>query len=213
MAFVAAIGYGPAKMVTGYANDPAPFDTIARTFGGDALSAFVDIAGLLSFFAAALAIVNGGARILFTVGRDGLMPRWLGYAHPTRHTPIAAVTALCVLGLVSGLALGFGLTPIGAFGFLGLLDALFVLLIYILVSVACLRFFRRKRREQFNLLRNGILPVLGLIITGVLTLLVIASTLLPSTGQPAAYYAIPVVVAVWLALGIVGSLLVKVSNE
>jgi len=210
MAYAATVGYGPAQMVSGFAKDQAPFDTIARRFGGDALTGLVDVAGLLSFFAAALAIVNGGARILYTVGRDGLLPRWLGRAHPVRHTPVAAVTTLCVLGLVSGLALGFALDPINAFGFLGLLDALFVLLIYVLVSIACLRFFRRQRRAQFNVLRNGILPALGLLITGLLVLLVIVAAAL-TPDQPAAYVAIPFVVGGWVALGIVGSRLVRIT--
>jgi amino acid transporter len=207
MSYAATVGYGPAQMVSGFAKDQAPFDTLARSFGGDALTTLVDVAGLLSFFAAALAIVNGGARILYTVGRDGLLPRWLGRAHPTRHTPVAAVTTLCMLGLVSGLALGFALDPINAFGFLGLLDALFVLLIYVLVSVACLRFFRR--RAQFSLLRHGILPALGLLITGSLALLVIVAAAL-TPDQPAAYIAIPFVVGGWLVLGIIGSRLVRI---
>jgi amino acid transporter len=209
MAYVATVGYGPDKMLTGYFNDLAPFDTIAHNFGGETLAVLVDIAGLLSFFAAALAIVNGGARILYTVGRDGLLPRWLGHAHPTRHTPVTAVAVLCALGLVSGLALGFGLGPRDAFGFLGLLDALFVLLIYILVSVSCVRFFRQKRRAQFNALRHGVLPVLGLLITSVLTLLVVVAAL----TQPGAYVAIPLVVGGWLALGIVGSIFVRVAPD
>jgi amino acid transporter len=213
MAYVATVGYGPDKMVTGYYNDLAPFDTIAHSFGGDTLAVLVDVAGLLSFFAAALAIVNGGARILYTVGRDGLLPRWLGRAHATRHTPVAAVAALCTLGLVGGLALGFGLGPRNAFGFLGLLDALFVLLIYILVSVACLRFFRRRRRAQFNLLRHGILPMAGLFITGILTLLVLAAALTSNTPGTGAYVAIPAVVGVWLLLGIVGSRLVRIVPD
>jgi amino acid transporter len=196
-------------MLTGYFNDLAPFDTIAHSFGGETLAVLVDIAGLLSFFAAALAIVNGGARILYTVGRDGLLPRWLGHAHPTRHTPVTAVALLCALGLVSGLALGFGLGPRDAFGFLGLLDALFVLLIYILVSISCVRFFRQKRRAQFNGLRHGVLPVLGLLITSILTLLVVVAAL----TQPGAYVAIPLVVGGWLALGIVGSLFVRVAPD
>src|SRR5258705_7595780 len=152
-------------MATGYANDTAPFDTIARRFGGPAFAGLIDVVGLLSFFSAALAIVNGGARILFAVGRDGALPRWLAQTHAARQTPIAGVAALCVIGLVAGLGLGFLLTPIKAFAFLGTLDAILVLLIYILVNVACIGFFWRKRRARFNPVRHGLIPALGLLIT------------------------------------------------
>ncbi len=196
MAYVATVGYGVNHMVSGYANDPAPFDTIGRHFSGSALAAFIDIAGILSFFGAALAIVNGGARILFSVGRDGLLPRWAAWAHPVHQTPVGAVTLLCVVGLISGLFLGFFMSPIGAFGFLGTLDALFVILIYGLVNVACIRFFWSKRRASFNILRHGVFPVLSTLIIVAIFVFAILSP------GPAPLSAIPYVVGIWLLLGI-----------
>jgi amino acid transporter len=160
----------------------------------------VDLAGVLSFFSAALAIVNGGARILYTLGRDGLMPPPINWAHPTRGTPGGAIAFLCGLGLVSGLALGFTMTPFGAFNFLATLDALFVLLIYVLVSVACVRFFLHKRRERFNVARHAVIPVLGTLVAGGIALL----ALLQPGPDPLSY--IPFVVGGWLALGAVVTL-------
>lgn len=112
-------------------------------------------------------------------------------------TPVGAVTLLCVIGLVSGILLGIFLTPINAFAFLGTLDALFVILIYILVNIACLRFFWRKRREHFNWFRNGLFPVLSTLITIGIFIAAIAS---PGSGALAA---IPFVVGIWLVLGVV----------
>lgn len=195
MAYIATVGYGPANIVNRFASDAAPFDTIARKFSGGSLALLVDLAGLLSFFSAALAIVNGGARILFTLGRDGLMPPPINWAHPTRGTPAGAIAALCGLGLVSGLALGFTLTPFGAFNFLATLDALFVLLIYVLVSVACALYFTRKRREKLSVLRHIVTPALGAIVAGGISVLAL---LQPGVGA-LAY--IPAVVGVWLLLG------------
>ena len=197
MAYVATIGYGVHNMVTGYANDPAPFDTIGRHFGGGTLAVLLDVAGILSFFGAALAIVNGGARILYTVGVDGLLPRWTAFLHPKRQTPIGAVTGLCIVGLVSGIGLGIAFTPIGAFGFLGTLDALFVILIYALVNIACVRFFWRKHRDRFNILLHGVFPVLSTLIIAAIFL----SAILSPGPAPLSY--IPYIVAVWIVLGVV----------
>ncbi|MEO7000921.1 MAG: hypothetical protein ABI068_03880, partial [Ktedonobacterales bacterium] len=140
--------------------------------------------------------VNGGSRILFAIGRDGMLPRWLGWTHPTRQTPGAAITLLSGIGLVVGIGMGLLLEPLNAFEFMGTLDALFILLIYVLVNVACLRFFWRKRRAQFSVWRHGLLPVLGMLISGLIFLAAVASP-----GSGALVYA-PVVVAVWLALGL-----------
>ncbi|MBF6592336.1 MAG: APC family permease, partial [Ktedonobacterales bacterium] len=196
MAYAATLGYGLNNITTGYARDVAPFDTIARRFGGETFAVLIDLVGVLSFFSAALAIVNGGARILYTVGRDGLLPRWLAWTHPTRQTPGGAIVLLCGIGLVSGIALGLALTPITAFTLLGTLDALFVLLIYVLTNVACARFFWRQRRARFNLVRHGLFPLLGTLITGGIFVLAMLS---PGQGPLSA---IPFVVGVWLVLGL-----------
>ncbi|HEY7021964.1 MAG TPA: APC family permease [Ktedonobacterales bacterium] len=202
MAYAAVMGYGMDNMVSGYAKDAAPFDTIARAFGGNTLAVLVDIAGILSFFSAALAIVNGGARIIYTLGRDGLLPRPLAWTHPTRQTPAGAITLLCGIGLVAGVPLGLALTPISAFGFLGTLDALFVLLIYFLVSAACIRFFWRSRREGFKFVRHGVIPALGMLITGGIVTLALISP----GAAPLSY--IPWVVGAWLLIGIPLALIV-----
>ena len=156
----------------------------------------IDLVGLLSFFGAALAIINGGARIIYTVGRDGLLPRWTAWLHPVRQTPVGSIVGLCVFGLVVGLLLGFIMTPIGAFGFLGTLDALFVLIIYALVCIASIRFFWRKRRAQLNIFRHGVVPVLGtLLILTIFVFLVIAPA-------PPPLNLIPFILAVWVLLGV-----------
>jgi len=196
MAYVGTVGYGVNRMVTGYANDPAPFDTIGRQYSGPFFVVLIDLVGLLSFFGAALAIINGGARIIYTVGRDGLLPRWTAWLHPVRRTPVGSITGLCIFGLVVGLLLGFIMTPIGAFGFLGTLDALFVLIIYALVCIASIRFFWRKRRAQFNIFRHGVVPVLGtLLILTIFVFLVIAPA-------PPPLNLIPFILAVWVLLGV-----------
>ena len=202
MVYAAVMGYGPDKMVSGYGQDLAPFDTIARAFGGETLAVLVDIVGILSFFSAALAIVNGGARIIYTLGRDGLLPRPLAWTHPTRQTPGGAITLLCVLGLIAGIPLGLAFTPFYAFGFLGLLDAIFVLLIYFLVSAACIRFFWRSRRSGFKFVRHGVIPALGLVITGGIAVLGTFS------GDTAPTIYIPYVVGAWLLIGIPLALIV-----
>ncbi len=195
MAYVATVGYGIDKMATGYANDNAPFDTISRALSGNTLTVLIDLAGVLSFFGAALAIINGGARIIYTVGCDGLFPRWTTRLHARRQTPVGAISALCVFGLASGIALGAALEPINAFAFLGVLDALFILLIYLLVNIACFRFFRRKRPARFKLVRHGIFPALSTLFIGAIFLALFASP----GDFPLSI--VPAIVGGWVILG------------
>jgi len=197
VAYAGTVGYGLDKMVTGFANDPAPYDTITRKFSSPLLVVLIDLAGVVSYFSASLAIINSGARIMYKVGHDGLIPRWTAWLHPTRLNPVVAITTICVLGLVIGLIAGFAMKPLVAFGFWGTLDALFVMLVYALVCIASIIFFWRKRRAQFNILRHVISPVLGTIIMGaVFVFLLIAPA-------PPPLNAIPYVLAIWVLVGIV----------
>src|SRR5579883_1122317 len=118
MAYVAQLAMGSTRMATGFANDPAPFDTIGRQYSGPWLVVLIDLVGLLSFFSAAIAIINGGSRVMYAIAREGVLPSWLAWLHPVRQTPVGAVTIFCGFGLVVGLLLGYTMTPIGAFGFL-----------------------------------------------------------------------------------------------
>ena len=132
----------------------------------------------------------------YAASRDGALPRWLSWTHPTRGTPVAGVVMLCGIGLVAGIGLGLLMTPITTFAFFGTMDAILVLLIYVLVNISCILFFARKRRQRFNLLRHGIIPSLGLLIT----VGIVAAAVASPGPEPLSY--IPIIVAVWLALGL-----------
>src|SRR5262249_6584944 len=152
---------------------------------------------------AALAIINSGARIIYTIGRDGLLPSWTARTHTRRSTPIAAITALCLFGLICGLPLGFIMTPIKAFDFLGTLDAIFILLIYVLYNVACLFSFLRKSRDQFQWFRHGIVPVLS---TVLMFGIFVAAAISPG---PTPLSFVPYVLCTWIVLGLGTLLLIR----
>ncbi len=196
LAYAATIGYGMNNIVTGYAHDTAPFDTIARRFGGNTLAVLVDVVGILSFFGAALAIINGGARILFAVGRDGLLPSWMARTHPRYHTPVGPIMVLCLVGLIVGIGFGLWLTPIGSFTLFGTLDALFVLTLYGLVNVACIRFFWQQRRQQFRLVRHGIVPCVS---TLMIAVILVSALISPGSGP---LTSVPFVFGIWCVLGL-----------
>jgi APA family basic amino acid/polyamine antiporter len=61
--------------------------------GGSALLAAlvtVSAAGALT------GIILTGPRVYYSMAKDGLAPRWLGYVHPVRHTPSHAIVAQAI---------------------------------------------------------------------------------------------------------------------
>ena len=68
------------------------------------------------------------------------------------------------------LFLGLPLRPVTGFALTATILVDIFAPMYILLNIACLMYFLRFRREEFNLVRHGILPVLGAVafIPGVL---------------------------------------------
>jgi len=74
--------------------DPAAWGTLGRTYWGAGPTILIDIASVVALIAGALAAQNGAARMLFALGRDGLLPRALGGTLRRFGTPVTALTVL-----------------------------------------------------------------------------------------------------------------------
>ena len=203
MSYVATLGYGIHNMVA-FAQDAAPFDTIARHVWGSGFALLIDFAGIMAGYACAVAFLNGAARIVYAMSREELFPRWLAHIHPNYRTPTNAILGLSGGPAVVGLGLGVLWTPIQAYAFLGTVLTLAALAIYGLISLACWRYFSTTRQtrlernstNRFGWLRHALLPWLSMIeVSGVLV-----GTLYPP--PPAPLHLAPVVVLIWLLLGI-----------
>jgi amino acid transporter len=75
---------------------------IARTIGGNAFAALF-LAGLVvAQFASGIAAQAGASRLMYAMGRDGVLPKKLfGYLQPKLHTPAFAIVLTGVVGLVA----------------------------------------------------------------------------------------------------------------
>jgi amino acid transporter len=75
---------------------------IAKTIGGDLFSS-VFLAGLVvAQFASGLAAQAGASRLLYAMGRDGVLPtRFFGYVQPTFRTPALSILLTALVGLIA----------------------------------------------------------------------------------------------------------------
>ena len=130
------------------------------------------LAGLTSTLGVLIAAVNSQCRLIFNAGREGLLPRWIGYVHPVRRTPVNAIIAF--VGLAGVVTLGWALGHwIG--GSSGSLDALtfffesssmgtiLILFVYLASNVALPFFYRKYRPAEFNIFKHVVLPFLGVV--------------------------------------------------
>ncbi len=190
-------GYGlnnPAHLKA-FLGDANPFVTLAHR---DApwLEQLVDLCAVAGIFSCFLAIHNTTVRIIFSMGRDGVLPPTLGRVHARWFSPDAAIYVQTVFTLAVGLPLGAWLGPgaTGAYGFTGAIGTVAIVIVYMLSNVALIRYFRRV--GAFNAFSHGLIPALG-----------VAALAYPlwSTGQPgqaSPYNLVPYVVLVWLVVGL-----------
>jgi amino acid transporter len=154
--YVTTVGWG-APDIGKLPADPAPWDTLGRTYWGAGPTILIDIASVVALVAGALAAQNGAARMVFALGRDGLLPRPLGRTLRRFGTPVAALTVLLAASIAVGLGFGLGFGPLPAFSLLSLIVTLCALGVYALAQFGLARYFWRL--GQFNPFWHGLLPL------------------------------------------------------
>jgi amino acid transporter len=146
----------------GYIESPDPWREMAHHLGGF-WSFLVVIALLNSVIAGTQAGMNGTSRLLFAMGRAGIMPAAFTRIHPRYRTPYLAaiVGAVVTLGLMITAFESFhGAFP-GFVFFLTVVSLVFLVL-YALVCVDCLILFTTRWRADLSPLRHVVLPILGI---------------------------------------------------
>jgi amino acid transporter len=156
------------------------------------------VAFFSSVMAVALACNNVSTRMWYKQGQIGAFPRVLGRVHPTYRTPTVAIGFQFALNLFTGLILGFIWGPDLIFFFLtGLTLVLGVIFVYTLANVGVFFFYRREYPSEFSWLSHLLVPVAA---TAALAYLLVKSF---QPFPPAPYKWAPLIVGLWLILGVV----------
>ena len=124
------------------------------------------VAGVTSILGSLIGLVNSQARILFSSGREGLLPQFLGKIHPRHQTPHIAIWIFLIISVL--LILGFGLlagvAPLDYFGFAGTLGTIPIILTYMLTNLALPVYVIRFHRSDLDILRHILLPIAGTLV-------------------------------------------------
>src|SRR3984885_9816436 len=170
-ATVTAFHYSPAALAL-----PAiPFINVAHGVVAW-LAFFAFAAGLTSTIGVLIAAVNSQCRLIFNAGREGLLPRWIGKVHPTRLTPVNAI--ITFVGIASAITLvwalghwigghGNSLSATNFYDESATMGTILILVVYFLANLALPFYYRKYRPAEFNVLKHGILPILGMIVIAI----------------------------------------------
>jgi len=120
--------------------------------------------------------VNSQCRLIFNAGREGLLPRWIGYVHPVRRTPVNAI--ITFVGIASAITLvwalghwigghGNSLSALNFFFESSTMGTILILFVYLAANVALPFYYRKYRPDEFNVIKHAVLPALGVAVVGI----------------------------------------------
>jgi len=201
-ALTAGYGLNDPTHLKAFLVDSNPFVTLAH-HDAPWLEQIVDLCAVAGIFSCFLAIHNTTVRIIFSMGRDGVLPPVLGRVHARWFSPYTAIYVQTIFTVAVGFPLGVWLGPgaTGAYGFTGAIGTVAIVIVYILSNIALIRYFLRS--GSFNAVLHGVIPLLG-----------VAALAYPlwSVGQPGQAYPynlVPYIVLVWLAAGVAAFLYLR----
>ncbi|HEX7324378.1 MAG TPA: APC family permease [Rhodanobacteraceae bacterium] len=140
---------------------PVAFFQIAREVGGQPLYALLIVVDVIAVgLANSLASQSAIARILYSMGRDRILPasRFLMHIHPRFKTPVNAIVVVACLSVILALALSEeALIKLVNFGALSA---------FMLLNVSVFAYFFIRKRRYAGVFRYLVLPLAGLAIVG-----------------------------------------------
>lgn len=138
--------------------DTAPLELVGH-LGGAAMQAFFLTAYLIGCFASATASQASTSRVLYSMGRDRVLPqRIFGVLHPRFQTPVFAILVIGVVSLLAIVLTADFVFSIISFG---------ALAAFSIVNLAVIKFFiiDRKERGVAAILKYAVVPLIGFALT------------------------------------------------
>ncbi|HEY5990710.1 MAG TPA: APC family permease [Streptosporangiaceae bacterium] len=168
--YAMAIGFGVDNGAK-WGADPFALKTVATTFVGSWLGTLVEIGALFAAFIVCVACATAGARTLFAMGREGVLPAAFGRTHPKYKTSANATFAVAVVATGMALLMGYPLSdslfgaPFSNYYFWAITGTLAIIVVYIMICIGGVVFFHRTRdTRRCNPLSHVAVPVLGVVV-------------------------------------------------
>jgi amino acid transporter len=198
--------YGP---IDKFAADTNAVQTLAtrewHSFGG--IVTLVVISSVLAFTQTAF---NAGARVIFSLGRAGVLPpslRAVARTHPRFGTPSVAIVCFAAVSVVTGVVLAAIKGPLTVFAYYGFMVSIAFLVVYGLTNVALVRYIRLNAPGELSLPRHVVMPAAALIGVGY----ALYRTVHPLPPSP--LNVLPWVVAAWAGVGVALLIYLRASGK
>jgi amino acid transporter len=145
------------------ATSASPLSDLAKLNGVGAISSPLTLGVAISFFSIIIALVNAGARYLYTMSVEGLAPRWFGTLNRRTQTPARAMLFFGVLTGASFIGLvASGNATFAVWGDIATFLTLMYVIAYILAMPAIAYYMRSTSKRWAVILATVVaIVVLG----------------------------------------------------
>lgn len=182
----------------------APLDTLANLNSVGFFGPIISLGTLFSFWASFLACANAGARVLFSIGRHGIVNSSVGNVHEDNKTPhisIAVISLIATVVPIILIALNNGIFDI--YGWLGTIATFGFLFNYALVTIAApVYLYKEKELKTKDIVISAI--------TFIILLIPIVGSVYPLAAYP--YNLFPFIFLAWLVVGAIWFVIQKAKN-
>jgi amino acid transporter len=167
--YAGVVGFGLTEAgLEALQSDGTPFDTLARSFSGPFLGTLSIIAVMTSFIALNIVTVTAASRMIFSMGRDRMLPAWFDDVN-ARGAPARAIIAVTAVFLAVTLILGSIYEPGELAAWAAYIATLFFIAAYALLGVGVVKYYYEQHRSEFSLWRHLAVPIVGLVGVGIVT--------------------------------------------
>ena len=139
-----------------YANSAEPVGLALRAAGHGGVATVVQTIAVVGMFTALIGMSMAGSRLIYSFGRDGMLPKWLGKLDKSNR-PNRALWTLTIVGILIG--------AFFPFAFLSQLISAGTLIAFMFVSIGIYPLRRRKGKDindpAFKVPLYPVLPALG----------------------------------------------------
>ncbi|WP_203856230.1 APC family permease [Plantactinospora mayteni] len=215
-AWAMSVATGPDRIVTAATEDGTELVfNLVLPHVGQGMVTGGHVLFITSLFAALLSFHNTVARYSFALGREGVLPAWLGRTSRRSGAPAAGSLIQTLLALVALIVYAaLGADPIvHLFFWVTVTGGLGVLILMTGTSAAVLGYFNRERHGE-SVWRRRIAPALATALLGVVVWVTLAefSTLLGVAPASPLRWIFPAVYAVAALVGVGWALILRASN-
>jgi amino acid transporter len=209
MAYIEVIGF--AGSPTPMTESSAPLNDLAKLAGVSFFGILISIGATVSMFACALACINAGSRILFTMGRHSIFHESIGRAHGHNETPHVAVTLSAVLIFLASASVNlFGVSILDGFAYFGTIATFGFLTVYILISIAAPVYLARCSELRISHIISSAIAI-GLMLIPVLGSVGIpGSSVFPVPAAP--YNVFPYLFLLYLVVGVAWFVILRLRS-